>query len=461
MKKVKLTKDWKGHKAGAVLELDEDTFKEVIEAKVAEEYDEALEAKMQKAQDDGAKAAADAAVKAVEAKLATLDLGNKMVHIEVRDKSDDDPTNGFLEGNTKSADQLRPDEVCYAFGKMAADIYNAGNGKTESDILRKSRERSELLIRKAAGDGMVVGSDQEGGYLIFSAASQMLLKASLENAIVRPRASRMTLGTQILQLPYLRDDDHSSGTVFGGIHIYYDDELAAGSSSRPKLGRIELKLKKITAMGYASEEWIKWSPVSLGTWLIPRFGDAIGWKEDLSFLTGPGGAQPLGIANAPCAVSISGESGQDADTFVLENTTGMFSRLKPMKESSVVWMMNRTVFPQLPKLNVEVGSGGAAVFTTNIGDKPGQRIWGYPIVYTEKLPILGDAGSVILTDISDYLIADDQTGPEIAQSIHMKFEYGQTAFRIHKYIDGQNATAKALTPYKGSDLSPVVKIAAI
>ena len=86
-------------------------------------------------------------------------------------------------------------------------------------------------------------------------------------------------------------------------------------------------LKKMTAMGYASEEWIKWSPVSLGSWLIPKFGEAVGWKEDLCFLTGKGASQPLGIQNAACKVQVAFETGQDASTFVLENSTAMFAKV--------------------------------------------------------------------------------------------------------------------------------------
>ncbi|MFA5401672.1 MAG: phage major capsid protein, partial [Dehalococcoidia bacterium] len=87
-------------------------------------------------------------------------------------------------------------------------------------------------------------------------------------------------------------------------------------------------------------------------------------------------------------------------------------------------------------------------------------LWGYPIVWTEKVPALGTAGCVLLTDFSDYTIADDQSGPEIAQSIHLKFDLGQTAFRMTKYIDGQNESATAMTPTYGSTLSPVVEFKA-
>jgi HK97 family phage major capsid protein len=258
----------------------------------------------------------------------------------------------------------------------------------------------------------------------------------------------------------MRDLDHSTGTVFGGIHIYFDDELAQSTGSKPKQEQMEFKLKKMTALGYASEEWIKWSPVSLGSWLIPKFGEAIGFKEDLCFLLGKGGAQPLGVKNAGCKIQIAFETGQDASTFVLENSTKMYARLKVKNPSKVCWLMNQTVFPQLPLFNISAGTGGAPVFVQNAGDSPQQKLWGFPIQWTEKLPALGTAGCVELVDFSDYTIADDQSGPEIAQSIHLNFDRGQTCFRITKYIDGQNESVAAMTPVAGDSLSPVVEFKA-
>jgi HK97 family phage major capsid protein len=216
----------------------------------------------------------------------------------------------------------------------------------------------------------------------------------------------------------------------------------------------------MTAMGYASDEWIKWSPVTLGSWLIPKFGEAVGFKEDLVFLVGKGAGQPLGLMNSPAKITISKETNQDASTFTLENSTAMYARLKVRTESAVAWVMNRTVFPQLPLFNITAGAGGAPVFTNNVGDAPGQKLWGYPIIWTEKVPAIGTINSIALVDFSDYLIADDQTGPEIAQSTHLKFDYGQTAFRITKYIDGQNETVVAQTPVNGTTQSPVVVLAA-
>jgi len=461
VKKIKITKSWNGHVVGTLLEVDEATAAKIIAEKSGEVYDDSIDLKLAAATKGIQDAAVQAATDAVEKSLKEMASGkSKMIHISVKDMSDEDPTFGYLPGCNKSAKDLTKDEVNFAFGRFAVDVQKSARGGREPEALMKCRERSEKLVTKAAGDGMLAGDDESGGYLIFSAASAMIQAATLENAIVRPRANRVTMGTQLLRIPYLRDLDHSTGTVFGGIKVYFDDENAEGTASKPKLDMLEFKLKKMTAMGYASEEWIKWSPVSLGSWLIPKFGEAVGWKEDLCFLGGKGASQPLGIRNATCKIQIAFETSQDASTFVLENSTAMFARLREKSAGKVCWIMNRTVFPQLPLFNITAGTGGAPVFVNNVQGAPGQSLWGYPIVWTEKVPALGTAGCVLLVDFSDYSVADDQTGPEIAQSIHLKFDLGQTAFRMTKYIDGQNESVSALTPVYGATQSPVVEFKA-
>lgn len=453
-REIVLLKDWDGFKSGSILRVDEATFAELTEQKIAKVHVETADA----AKTDN-KDLVDATVTAVEARIKDmLDEKTKQAKlVATKDLSDNDPCHGYLPGNSKGVKELSKDEINYAFGNFCSDVVKASRG-TETDLLKKSRERTSDMVKKAAGTGMIVGGDAEGGYAIFPAASQLIQASALEEAVVRPRANRIPLGTQILNIPYLRDNTHSGNIVYGGIMCYFDDELEKSQASRPALSNIELKLKKITALGFVSEEWLKWSPVSLGGWLIPRFGEAVGFKEDVAFISGTGAGQPLGLLNSKAAITVNLEQDQDANTFVLENSSRMLARLRKRNKNSIVWLMNPTMFPQLPQLNVTAGTGGTAVFTNNVTGAPGQSIWGYPIVETEKIPASGNVGAITLVDLSDYLIADDQAGPEIAQSIHLKFDYGQTAFRLVKYIDGQSESNAPFTPLNGDSMSPVVKL---
>jgi len=459
-RKVKLNQDWMGHKDGTILEVDADTFAEIVKAKAGEEYVEAPPAPPAGA-DDAVRRTIDAALKDMR-----KDLADTKAAIHVRDRQDDDPFWGYLGEHNKSATSVTPQEIHFAAGKFLGDVWRAGEGgAAASPALRKCMERATNARQKAAGDGMLVNSDEHGGYAIFPAAAAMINRSALENSVIRSRATVMTMGTQMLRIPYVKDDARKSGgylQVYNGIIVYWEDELSQMSASRPEIARIELKLKKLAALGYVSDEWIKWSPVTMGSWLIPKFGEAIAYVEDYNFINGKGGGQPKGIRASGARIEIAKEGSQDPDTLVIANTTKMVAQLRRL--GNEVWLMNQTVFPQLPMLNVEVGTGGAPVFVTNAAVGVPQSLWGIPIVVTEKVPTLGDADDVMLVSARDYIIADDQSGPEIASSIHFKFDYGQVAFRVSKFVDGAPFTASAYTPptvgsTAPNTLSPVIGLA--
>ena len=199
-----------------------------------------------------------------------------------------------------------------AAGKFMLDM-TKGPGYT-NEHLQKMRERSDNMITKAAGDGMIVGDDVHGGYLIMPAVSMMLMETSLTESFVRSNATTVPLDSQLAKLPYVQNDNETGVTSFGGVIVYFDDELDQYTASRPKQAMMELKLKKMTALAHTSMEWEKWSPVTVGGWLLPLFGQAIGWRENQVFMNGVGGAQPLGISNSKGAVSVTKETGQAADT---------------------------------------------------------------------------------------------------------------------------------------------------
>jgi HK97 family phage major capsid protein len=460
------------HSEGDVVDVDDILGKQLIDGGVAEAHN-IVEVGLKAA------AAAEAAAKA-EAEMteritkAVSDKITEKVNITVgRDNSESDPACGYLGEHNKSLKDITDRELSKIMGNFAQDVAKAHGAAQLPPRLKKRLEMHQRDIQakvksgvyspnaeivKAAGDGYEVSSDEFGGFTVPTAVSYSMMQGILEASIVRPRATVLTTDTQMLELPYCRDEDHSSGTVYEGIQIYFDDELGQLTASRAKLGQLGFKMKKMTALWHASEEIIRWGAVAMGSFMNQKYPEALAWKEDLSFINGPGGAQPLGILNSTAAISITKETGQVADTYVLENSTKQVARMKSMRRAG--WLMNRNVFPQLPQFNVTAGTGGTAVFVNDASSATPQSLWGYPIIFTEKVPTLGDAGDVTLTDFADYVIVDDANGVDMQSSIHLKFDYAQRTFRILKWVDGQNATPTALTPANGDSLSTVVKVAA-
>jgi HK97 family phage major capsid protein len=61
-------------------------------------------------------------------------------------------------------------------------------------------------------------------------------------------------------------------------------------------------------------------------------------------------------------------------------------------------------------------------------------------------------------DLSQYLFVD-KGGIQSASSIHIKFDYAETAFRWIYRADGQPTWQSALTPFKGSNtVSPYIAL---
>ena len=162
--------------------------------------------------------------------------------------------------------------------------------------------------------------------------------------------------------------------------------------------------------------------------------------------------------NSDSLVTIAKETNQAANTYVYENSLNMFAR---QYGDNADWYCNKTVFPQLGVMNVAIGAGGSAVYLGSGGSAsgaPNQTLHGLPLIWTSRMKALGTTGDIGLFDWSQYLIGQlsGKSGLETAESAHLKFDFGQTAFRFSFYIDGQSWWPSAFTPLHGDSLSPFV-----
>jgi HK97 family phage major capsid protein len=127
------------------------------------------------------------------------------------------------------------------------------------------------------------------------------------------------------------------------------------------------------------------------------------------------------------------------------------------------WYFNGECWPQLATLYIEVGVAGYPVLMPAGGftGSPTNTIFGRPALSTDHCPALGDAGDILFADWSQYLLAMKGT-TETAMSIHLRFDYAETAFRSIFRVDGRPAWDSNLKPRKGAStrrVSPFVKLA--
>ena len=311
-------------------------------------------------------------------------------------------------------------------------------------------------LRNAAASS---GEPSGGGFLVPEEFRAELLQLSLETGVVRPRARVVPMSTSRVLYPTVDSTSHATN-VFGGVQAYWTPESGQMTDVAADFGRIALEAWKLTAFANVPNELISDSAISFEAFMRSAFPEALAYFEDVAFISGTGAGQPEGFLNANASVEVAKESGQAADTIVWENIVKMYARMLPQSLNRAVWVVSPDTFPELATMALSVGTGGGPIWLNNGVSGPPATILGRPVVISEKVENLGDAGDINFVDFSYYLIGDRQA-LTVESSPHYRFQNGETSFKFVSRVDGRPWLQSALTPRNGGNtLSPFVKLAA-
>jgi HK97 family phage major capsid protein len=316
-------------------------------------------------------------------------------------------------------------------------------------------------VRAATGASEGVSSD--GGFLVGKDYSQDFYQLVLSGSPVFDRVRKMQVSgnSNSIKIPAVDETSRADGSRFGGVRGYWTSEAGSITSSKPKIRQISLELNKVAALFYATDELMADAGM-LGSVMESAMSDELGFKVQDAIIRGDGAGKPLGILNAPCLVTQDKETGQAADTVVYENVQKMFSRMPGRNRANAVWLINLDVEPQLNAMSLAVGTGGVPVYMPagGLSQSSYSSLFGRPVIPIEQASTLGDAGDIILADLSQYVLIE-KGGFVFAQSPHIQFAQDETAFRMTYRCDGQTLLNSAITPYKGANtLSPFITLQA-
>ena len=300
----------------------------------------------------------------------------------------------------------------------------------------------------------------DGGFLVPETLRSQLLQIALEMAVVRSRATVVPMESARVPFPMI-DSTTNQGSVYGGMVAYWGEESAALTDASPKFGRAVLDAKKLTGLSVVPNELLQDSIVSFAALVETLWPQALAFFEDNAFMSGSGVGEPLGFLGSgnSAGVAVAKETGQTADTIVVENVIKMYSRMLPSSLSRGVWICSPEAIPELFTMALSVGTGGGPVMLTNVAGPAPMTIFGRPLIVSEKAGRLGDRSDLSFVDLSYYLVGDRQT-MTASSSTDWKFGNDQTAFRIIQRVDGRPWLQSAITPANGGPtLSPFVEIA--
>lgn len=329
-----------------------------------------------------------------------------------------------------------------SLGEQLAAVFNAGQqGGTVDPRLRNA----------ASGLGETVPSD--GGFLVQQDFTNDLLKEVFETGILASRCRRIPISGNSNGIKINGIDETSrASTRYGGITGYWEDEANEKTASKPKFRKIELSLKKLIGLCYATDELLT-DASALEAFIRQAFVGEFGFLLDDALINGTGAGMPLGVLNAGSLVSVAKETGQSAATVVTENIVNMYSRRFASQTANYVWFYNQDIEPQLHTMSLSVGTGGGPVYMPpgGISATPYGRLMGLPAIAIEQCATLGTVGDIILANFQNGYVLAEKGGIKADMSIHVRFIYDESCFRFVLRVDGQPVRASALTPYKGSN----------
>lgn len=369
-----------------------------------------------------------------------------------------------LDPQTRPANMLSSHKQATAYNAKAAGSVLDGKFENAADYFRHAwhlnRDPQALAKMDELRNAYSSVIPADGGFLVPETLRSQLLQIALEQSVVRPRATVVPMESARVPFPMI-DSTTNVGSVFGGMIGYWGEEGAALVESNPKFARAVLDAKKLTGFALVPNELLQDSLISFSSLIETLWPQALAFFEDLAFMSGTGVGEPLGFLGAAnsASVAVAKETGQTADTIVVENVIKMYSRMLPSSLARGIWVCSPEAIPELYTMALSVGTGGGPVMLTNVAGPAPMTIFGRPLVVAEKAGRLGDRSDLSFVDLSYYLIGDRQQ-MTAASSTEYRFGNDQTAYRIIQRVDGRPWLQSPITPANGGPtLSPFVEIA--
>ena len=264
-----------------------------------------------------------------------------------------------------------------------------------------------------------------------------------------------------LALPALEQDQAQnveSSALVGGVRLIWREQSADVQESEPRFEQRIFRPHAADAYVAAATELITDAPQALEDTLVSLFGRAYATLKARVILRGTGVGQPRGIVGHPASISVARATGGTQVENDTNTVLAMIQRLLP-GSATAVWIAHpfwrsRLMATRLADTLLYVANGQSLVY--------GDTLAGIPIAYSEHLPAVANAGSLILADLSYYALVE-RASFSVAYSEHARFLKRQAVWLFGVRIDGAPLVNAPLTLADGAGtntVSPFVEIAA-
>lgn len=347
------------------------------------------------------------------------------------------------------------------------NLYDPQVGAGRVDPAQQARSAAAAGVRPmAAASGLSQSVGADGGWLLPTAFRTEIWDGMRNevDSLLQFTDQFPIEGAESIELLANAETSRATGSRYGGIQGYWIAEADQITGSKPKVRRVIARPQELAVLCYVTDRLLNNAGSVVAEWIRRAASSELNWLIGDAIINGNGAGKPFGILNSGGLVAVAKEGGQAADTFTQRNIAKMWSRMHARSRRNAQWLINQDVDPELLSMFFPVTTvattenvGG---FATTLYNADKDTIMGRPIIRTEWNKTIGDQGDVLLADLKAYVTAFFRTGVQSAMSMHLRFDYLETAFRFVTSVDGQTWNNAPLTPANGtSTLSPFVVLA--
>jgi HK97 family phage major capsid protein len=351
------------------------------------------------------------------------------------------------------------------FGRQLQAVYNFACQRGQMENLSASdRDALKPMIPTtgikgaATGASSDVGSD--GGFLVSQDRSSTVLQRAYAAGEILMRLSPIPISANSngIVLPAIDETSRADGSRYGGIVSGWLGQGNTLTSGKPKFRPMDLKLRKVGAFVYATDELLA-DARALEAWVNKYLPLELKFRTEDAVVNGTGSNQPLGVLNSGAVITVTRAQ---ANRILSDDLRAMYLRMWAPLRSNAVFLIDQSSEGEFDTLAIPIGTGGA--FDPSYkpaGSVPGQKYATYkgiPIVPVEYCAALGTSGDIVLVAFDEYTLID-KGDIKSDVSLHVAFLTDEQVFRFMYRVDGQCNWNAALTPKSGgSTLSCVVKL---
>jgi HK97 family phage major capsid protein len=301
---------------------------------------------------------------------------------------------------------------------------------------------ADVRLKAQRAQNTSIGAD--GGWAVPAPLLDRLYENMLSESVLYARVAKRPVTVGNTYTGVVHDESATTdGARHGGLQMPVVAEDATFTFSLPTLRRVTMTLTKHGTIIPASNEVVE-DAQSFADDMEAIVGGELAFMLDRLCAFGLGGAQPLGLANAPSTVSVAIEGGQNianTPSHIRVNSARLLARMR--RPHRAIFLLHPDLIASALIATAGTANSAASFFGPATDEAPLGTLHNRPVFPLESAPAIGTPGDMLCVDPERYVVAQKGTLTN-AVSPHVEFLNDVSLFRYSVRVNAQPMLSKSV-----------------